>query len=145
MRTNSLLVDCGATTAKSKFMNFDKDFDPDNHYDIGIIILAIELAGGRTDKVTSGRGDTSGKLLVTLMVMHARNVMLKNVLYVSSYKQDIVSVQAATEAGASFNIKLKCAELKSSGAPIFNIDKKGRLYFLNSTTSCKSSSHTIHE
>ena len=54
-------------------------------------------------------------------------------------------MQAATDAGVSFNFNPKCVELKSSGGTIFNIEKKGRLYFLNSSTSCKSSAHTIHK
>ena len=79
VRKSSLLVDCGATTPiindKSKFINFDKDFDADNHY--------IELAdGSRTNNVASGRGDASVKLFD--INGNACNVMFKNVLYVPS-------------------------------------------------------------
>lgn len=54
-----LLVDCGATTHiindKSKFVNFDKNFDPKRHF--------IELAdGSQTNGVVLGRGTASVSL-----------------------------------------------------------------------------------
>ena len=53
-RPNSLLVDCGATAHiindKSKFLNFDKEFDATKHL--------IELAdGSRTNGIVKGKGD----------------------------------------------------------------------------------------
>ena len=93
---NGLLVDCGATTHIvhdiSKFTRFDEQFNPEHHY--------IELAdGSRSSNVALKRGDAN----VELCDGHGnvQTALLKNALYVPSYKQDIFSVQAATSRGAT--------------------------------------------
>ena len=58
-------------------------------------------------------------------------VSLKNALYIPSYPQDIFSVQAATERGASIVFHPEAAELISKGGTKFNIKKYGKLYYLH--------------
>ena len=53
VKTDCLLVDCGATTHiindRSKSVNFDDEFDSDSHF--------IELYGNRTNGIVQGRGN----------------------------------------------------------------------------------------
>ncbi len=56
---------------------------------------------------------------------------LKNALYIPSYPQDIFSVQAATEKGASVVFHPMSAELISKDGTKFDIEKHGKLYYLN--------------
>ena len=133
-RGKAFLVDCGATTHiltdDKMFRDVDESFDPANHY--------IELAdGSRKNNVALQRGtgvikleDNSGKI---------HEVMLKDALYVPSYKMNIFSVQAATEKGASVRFKSDSGQLISEDGTIFDISKNGRLYFLNNliTSDCR--------
>ncbi|KAG1698110.1 Rap1 GTPase-activating protein 2 [Nymphon striatum] len=113
--SNCLLVDCGATahiiTEKSKFVNFYDNFNAMNHY--------IELAdGSRTSGIVQGKGDVE----ICLNDAHgsSRKVLLKNVLFVPSYKQNIFSVQAATDRGVSLKFNPHGASLEApNGGPMF--------------------------
>lgn len=125
-REGSLLVDCGATahivTDESKFVNFDVTFRPERHY--------IELADGtRTNNVAKARGlakvkvkDDRGNVVVTT---------LKNALLIPSYPQDIFSVQAATEMGASVVFTPDGAVLRHKDGVGFDLERQGRLHYLN--------------
>ena len=140
VRKHSLLVDCGATTHiisdQSKFVNFDDSFNPDNHL--------IELAdGSRTNGIASGRGNASVVLYDVNGTSH--DIILENALYVPSYDQDIFSVQAATDKGATVMFTPDCAKLKAHNGTAFNIEKDGRLYFLNNTVPSNTSSRTVEE
>ena len=66
-------------------------------------------------------------------------------MYVPSYTQQIFSVQAATTKGACVELRPNSAQLVSSDGTKFHIEKKGRLYFLNSTVSSKRASHSLKE
>lgn len=123
--TDKLLVDCGATSHiindKSKFVKFDDNFNPDKHF--------IELANGaRSNKMAQNRGvasvkfkDSNGKLV---------DVALINALYVPTFPQNIFSVQAATERGACVSFQPESAELVFEDQVKFEIEKHGRLYFI---------------
>ena len=125
-KPNALLMDCGASTHiindESKFSKFDDKFAPEKQY--------IELADGTQSKnVALKRGDvemtimdTTGKLV---------NATLKNTLYITTYPQNIFSVQAATERGTSVSFNPDSAELVYKDGTKFNIDKHGRLYYLS--------------
>ena len=95
---NCLLVDTGATSHivsdKSKFISFDKNFDPNLHVN--------ELADGSKAKVVAGKGAAKVKLYDANG--SSRELILKNKFYVPSYKQDIFSVNAAIEEGGSMSI-----------------------------------------
>ena len=125
-KPNALLVDCGATTHiindESKFSKFNDKFAPEKHY--------IELADGtRSNNVALKRGDVE----VTIMDTTGKRVKatLKNALYILTYPQNIFSVQAATERGASVSFDPDSAELVYKDGTKFNIEKHGRLYYLS--------------
>ena len=139
-KRNNLLVDCGATshiiTDNSKFIEFDSNFNPSNHY--------IELAdGSRTNGVAHGKG--TAKVLLYDVNGIPQNVFLSNALYVPSYKQDLFSVHAATEKGVSVNFSPNYAELKSPDGTIFPITREGKLYFLNNVKECNSVSYSLYD
>lgn len=137
---NSLLVDTGATTHiitdKSKFCSFDNSFVPDKH--------SIELAdGSRVSNLAKGRGKAKIKLVDKRGVVY--NTELHDALYVPSFKQNIFSVQCATNKGSTVEFKSNGAELKCKNGVVFEIQKCGQLYFLNSAVSSKSATHSLQE
>ena len=122
-----MLVDCGATTHivtdESKFINFDENFNPASYF--------IELADGSRSNNLALKG---GNACVPLLDSNGnlQNTTLENVLFVPTFKQDIFSVQAATDKSASVNFNSNHPELVSENGTKFNIKRSGRLYFLNS-------------
>ena len=68
--------------------------------------------------------------------------MLENALYVPSYKQDILSVQAATCKGEPVSFTQNSAELRAPDGTTFDMEKQGRLYFLNNTVTGNNKTHT---
>lgn len=136
-QVNSLLVDCGATahvvTDASKFVQFDKQFNPKKHY--------IELADGtKANNVALEKGGV--KLILNTSDGKRVDAELQNALYVPSYPQDIFSVQAATEKGSTVVFRPDSAELITSDGTRFDIEKRGRLYYLCSSVS--SSGHACN-
>jgi hypothetical protein len=132
MPADSIMVDCGATTHVlndiSKFTSFDNRFNPDKHF--------IELADGtRTNNIALKRGNAK----VELHTSEGRrvNAVLEDALFVPSYPQNIFSVQAATEKGATVVFKPESAELITSDGHKLDIEKQGRLYYLCSSVSSK--------
>ena len=139
-KCNNLLVDCGATSHiikdSSKFIKFDSDFNPSDHF--------IELAdGSRTSGVAHGRGAASVLLFDINGSPH--KIRLENALYVPSYKQNLFSVQAATEQGASVSFSPKSAELKASDGTSFPIEKEGKLCYLNNVNVSRNVSYSLSE
>ena len=121
-----LLVDCGATSHiicdKSKFVNFDNNFDSNSHY--------IELAdGNRKNNLALGRGDAS--VMISDNNGQPHKVLLKNALCVPSFKQDIFSVKAATNHGVFVSFSPNKDELHAPNGKTFDIESKGNLYYLN--------------
>ena len=124
--SDSLLVDCGATahivTDKSKFTSFDESFRPDKHY--------IELANGtKSNNIALARGDVAVRIKTT--DGQYVNATLKNALYVPSFPQSIFSVQAATAKGVSVIFEPDHAELVYKNGTVFDIQKHGKLYYLD--------------
>ena len=122
-----MLVDTGATAhilnEKSKFLKFDDNFKPENHY--------IELAdGSRACGIVSAKG--RAKVLHDLEgVPH--ELFLEDALYIPSYKQNIFSVQAAVNKGGAVNLTPNSSELSAPDGTKFSIKKYGKLYYLNYT------------
>ena len=121
---HSFLVNCGATshivTDDSNFISLDEYFKPSEHF--------IELAdGSRSNNVVLKRG--SIQINLPDNTGNTYDITLQHVLLIPSYTQNIFSVQAATEKGATVNFYPNSAELVSNGT-IFNIEKEGKLYFL---------------
>ena len=140
MDVQSILVDCGATAHivndRSKFIEFDKSFNPEKHF--------IELADGtRTNNVAMGKGTAEIDIIDADGII--RQSRLKDAPFVPTFKQNIFSVQAATENGASVEFKPGSAELVSKGGTKFGIRKTGKLYYLNSSVSSSTATHTLHE
>ena len=137
---DKLLVDCGATAHiihdRSKFEKLDDNFNAEKH--------SIELAdGSRSNGVVQGRGDAR----VTVNDVNGKpyEFILKNALYVPSYKQDIFSVQAATCNGASVSFSADHAELRAANGARFKISQEGRLYYLNNTVTTSSRTRSVKE
>ena len=136
----SLLLDCGATTHivndKNKFTSFDENFNPEVHF--------IELADGtRQNNIALSRDNAN--ILLHDKQGNQHNVTLKNALYVPSFNQDIFSVQAASENGASISFNPGEAVLRAGDGTQFEIQKNGRLYYLYSVRSSEHSLQTWHE
>ena len=126
VNADTLLVDCGATahiiTDRSKFVKFDDDFNPSLHF--------IELADGSRTNVVQGRG--LAKVVLYDVNGRPRFCELNNALYVPSFSQDIFSVQAAADKGASVSFTANQSELRTPDGTMFDIKKRGKLYYLNS-------------
>ena len=102
-------------------MNFDESFDPNKHF--------IELAdGSKSNNVALKKGTVK----VEMRTSDGKRVdaKLENALYVPSYSQDIFSVQAATEKGSTVVFRPESAELITPDGTKFDIEKRGRLYYL---------------
>ena len=131
----NLLVGTGATSHivndQSKFVDFDPKFDASTH--------SIELADGSKANVVLGKGNAMMKLYD--VNGNLQDVMLKNALYIPSYKQNIFSVSAAVEKGASLNLDQHVKQLIASDGSVFNIKQEGRLYYLNSVSSSKTNAN----
>ena len=104
----------------------------------------IELAGGsKSTGIVLGRG--TAKVCVQTSDGEPREVSLDNVLYIPSYRQNIFSVLAATEKGATVNFTPTSAELVAPNGTTFDISKSGKLYYLNSVVNNTGDSHSIKE
>ena len=136
---NCLLVDSGATSHiisdKSKFISFDKNFNPDMH--------VIELADGSKAKVVAGKG--AAKVRLYDVNGSTRELILNNALYVPSYKQDIFSVNAAIEEGGSMKLEKHNKRFRSADGTVFDMEQIGRLYYLNSISSSRNNAASLLE
>ena len=126
---DKLLIDCGATAhiinKESLFVDFYQDFDPSKH--------TIELAdGSKQNNVIKGKG--TAKLTIRDQSGLSREIFLENALFVPSFKQNILSVQAATSKGAFLNFDQNSAVFATKKGIKFDIEKTGRLYYLNSVS-----------
>lgn len=127
-----LMVDCGATshilTDMNCFTRFEEGFNPSSHY--------MELADGtRMNNVALRRGDAE----VLLQDVRGRSVTvtLKKALYIPTYPQSIISVQATTADGAKVIFKEGQSELINRDGRVFNIEVHGRLYYLKTVNHLK--------
>lgn len=134
---DEILVDCGATTHimkdKTSFVNFETNFRPENHF--------IELADGSRSNVAQARG--TAKVMVLDSNGKPKKITLESALYVPSYRTNIFSVQAATAKGAAVNFEQEHGELIAKDSTKFPINKRGKLYFLNSAISTNREKHNI--
>ena len=126
---NQLLLDTGATSHiindKSKFVDFDKKFDPSTHF--------IELADGSRANVVLGRGNAQVKLYD--VNGNVQDVVLNNALYIPSYTQNIFSVPAAIDRGASITLDKDAKNLRAPNGTMFSIKQQGRLFYLNNIST----------
>src|SRR5215469_16604214 len=135
-----LLVDCGASTHiicdESMFENFNKNFDPSNHY----LVLADS---SKNNNLIKGKGDAR----VTLYDSNGNShkIILKNALYIPSLKQYIFSAQSAAENGVSVNFTPTTSNLVAPNGTIFEIEKRGKLYYQNNVCTQGVKSLPINE
>ena len=124
-KVNVMLVDTGATShiiTTDKLIKVDGTFNPEQHY--------MELADGRrANNIAVKRGDT--EVTVRDENGYYTKMLLKNVLVIPSYPQDIFSVKAATLEGAEVKFNHKQAELVEKNGTKVSIEQNGRLYYLN--------------
>ena len=96
---NAILVDSGATSHitcdEKKFTRFSEKFNHTKNH-------TLELAdGSRSGDLIKNIGEAQVEIIDTNGV--PRKAVLHNALYVPSFNQDIFSVRAATENGATFH------------------------------------------
>ena len=136
-QNTNLLVDTGATSHiindSSKFVSFDTNFDSSSHF--------MELADGSKANVVLGKGNANVKLFDVRGNVH--NVMLHNALYIPSYNQNIFSVSAEVDRGASVILGQQVSTYTTEEGKVFEIRKKGRLYYLNSISSSVNNASSI--
>ena len=97
---------------KDKFIRLDENVDASSHF--------IELAdGSRTSGIVLGRGDANVSIDNVSGKKCIGTVLLKIALYVPSYKQDIFSVQAATENGVSVTFSPTSTVMTAPNGTVF--------------------------
>ena len=120
-KTN-LLVDCGAInlviTDKSKFINSDQNFKPGNHF--------VKLADGNwANNIMLKRGGIC--IYLCNSKGHMCRCILKNALYVPTFKQNIFSVQEVTENGAHISFERDNCQLIYPNGIVFNITHRASI------------------
>ena len=132
-----MLVDRGATSHivvdRENFQSFEKEFDAENHF--------IELVDGSKASVVLGKGNAKYKAYDVNGNLH--DLVLNNALYIPSYTQNIFAVPAAVEKGASVKLDKDAKILKTPNGITFEIEQKGRLYYLNSIFSSKNNASSL--
>ena len=137
--TKNFLVDSGATahimTSKNNFVHLDENFRPENH--------VLELANGdQTQGIVQGKGEAI--INVKDAVGKSHNIVLKDTLFIPSFKQNIISVTAATSDGATFNFLEDSAHMNLKNHN-FIISRQKDLYYLNSVHKPTRSLKDWHE
>ena len=135
---NFLLVDTGATSHivndDSKFIFLDKHFNPETHF--------IELADvSKANNVALKKGTVEISLCDSFDNISVAT--LEDTLYVPSYPQNIFSVQAATAKGACVNFFSDSAQLVTKCGTKFNIERCGKLYYIQDSKSSSIQSSSI--
>ena len=136
----TFLVDCGATSHivkdRSLFVHLDGNFESEKH--------VIELAdGSQCTNVVKGKGEA--QVVFHDVEGNPQEVSLTNALYVPSYNQNIFSVQAATNKGAKLTFDKDSANMTSAKNVKFDIQRYGRLYYLNSISSMTESRRSLEQ
>lgn len=126
---HQLLIDSGASTHiindRKLFRSFDQNFNSDKH--------VIELANGlKTTKIVEGCGDAAITIRDSDNI--PREIILKNALYIPSFKQNILSVSAATKYGALINFQNGSGTIEYNKVK-FKLFKSRNLYFVNAVDS----------
>ena len=74
-----------------------------------------------------------------------QDVVLNNALYIPSYNQNIFSVPAALEKGASISLDKDVKHFRAPNGTLFDIEQQGRLFYLNSVFSSQNKAGTLME
>ena len=73
------------------------------------------------------------------------DVVLNNALYIPSYNQNIFSVPAAIEKGASISLDTDVKHFRAPNGTLLDIEQQGRLFYLNSVFSSQNNASTLIE
>ena len=138
--SDEFLVDCGATahivTEKEKFIEFDQNFDFQNH--------TIELADS-TQKRGLVQGKGKAKIYLTDISGKKCPIILEEALFIPSYKQDILSVSKLTKNGIKVYFGPDLAFIETQNGTKFKIEQKGKLYYVNNIRSVGPKERTLQE
>ena len=119
---------------KSKFINFDQNFEPGNHF--------VELAdGSQVNNIVLKRGDAC--IYLHNSKGHMRRYILKNAQYIPTFKQNIFSVQAATKNGEYLSFERDNCQLIYPNGAIFNLTQSGCLYYLKNIISARDAIYDL--
>jgi len=137
--TINILIDSGASVHvindKNKFTKFEPDFNPQSH----VIVIANDQ---NIQGIAQGQGDA--KLTLEDSNGQPTEVILKGALYIPTFSQDILSVSAAANQGASFHFNdNKSTMTLGNNKTEFDLLRSKILYYVNTVTSKKS--HTLKE
>ena len=138
-RSERLLVDCGATchiiNDKKHFTSYDDTFIPDKHF--------IELADGkRSNKIAIAKGTAKFTIVDSNGIPHS--ITLKNALLAPIFPTSLFSVRAAIENGAKIVFAKESATL-CAGKTTFNLERRGKLYFLPNRNDIACTTRTLEE
>jgi hypothetical protein len=136
----SLLVDCGATahiiTDEHLMSKYDPNFHAEGH--------TIELAdGSRSSDVVKGKGEA--QVVISDADGVPRQITLLDALFIPSYRQNIFSVQSAVKNGSKIHFDSDCSQMVAPNGVTFNIEQKGRLYYLNKVTAVENCERTLQK
>ena len=121
-------------TDKSKFINFDQNFEPGNYF--------VEFPNGsRVNNIVLKRVNACIYLWNTNR--HICRCIL-NALYIPTFKQSIFSVQAATKNSAHISFEWDNSQLIYPNGAVFNITQRGCLYYLKNIVSAKNATYDLH-
>ena len=129
--TQGILIDTGASCHiiynKGYFQAFDEDFVPSKNY--------LEMAdGSRRNDLIFGKGNAIIPLYDESGIQ--RNLVLKNALYVPSFKKNIMSLHNAVQDGVKFNLNSPGKEhMITKNGVTFKIHTSGHLYVVNAVIS----------
>ena len=87
-----------------------------------------------------GRGNAQVKLYD--VNGNVQDVVLNNALYIPSYNQNIFSVPAAIDKGASITLEKDAKSFRAPNGSIFSIKQQGHLFYLNNV-SCQNNDTTL--
>lgn len=82
------------------------------------------------------------QVIITDCKGRKQKVILKDALCITSYRQDILSVPSVAENGGIVKFNRYSANLETPDGNVFNIEKSGKLYYLNSVKSLKARTHS---
>ena len=135
-----LLVDSGASTHiinnQKYFTSLDKNFRSEKH--------TIQLADGTKTKNTV-QAQGNAEVIFEDTRGNKQKVLLKNALFVPSFQQNIFSIPAATNEGATVNF-YNNAGILQFGDSSFHIKKTKNLYYINNVVkSCVEQTKTLQD
>lgn len=123
-------------TVRDKFTRLNDTFDPTSHY--------IEIADGtKMSNVALKHGDA--EVVLQDITGLCSKVTLKEVLFIPSYPQSIVSVQAATRSVAKVIFQRGGNKLISKDGTIFPIEQHERLYYLKTVNNHEQCNDSVND